>query len=247
MLLGDDASELETLVTIGDLKENKTYYIWGWADTGKGGRAWMTSYISVTTRARFQSSKLTGTIIGTEYSYDNITGDKTTEFNTKKHVFDGNFFTYFASYDLSGTWVGLDLGKKHVISRIGYSPRISHKEEILLAVIEGANAPDFSDALPIYMIKETVNSGEVHYVDVNCSRGFRYVRYVSPFGARCTLAELELYGVENEGDDSQLYQVTNLPTVVINTENAQEITSKENEVASVVYIISENGKCCEEN
>ena len=87
-----------------------------------------------------------------------------------------------------------------------------------------------------------MNSGEVHYVDVNCSRGFRYVRYVSPNDARCTLAELEFYGIENEGDDSQMYQVTNLPTVVINTENAKEITSKEIEVPSVVYIISENGK-----
>ena len=67
------------------------------------------------------------------------------------------------------------------------------------------------------------------------------MRYVSPNDVRCNLAELEFYGYEDEGDDSQLYQLTNLPTVIINTENAQEIVSKENEISSNVYIISENG------
>ena len=79
------------------------------------------------------------------------------------------------------------------------------------------------------------------YADINCSRGFRYVRYVSPHDVRCNLAELAFYGEKGEGDDSQLYQITNLPTVVINTENAAEIVSKEEEIASKVYVISEDG------
>ena len=67
------------------------------------------------------------------------------------------------------------------------------------------------------------------------------MRYVTPHDARCNLAELAFYGTKGEGDDTQLYQLTNLPTVVINTKDAANISSKETEVASTVYVISENG------
>ena len=108
-------------------------------------------------------------------------------------------------------------------------------------MIEGANNPDFSDALPIHMIKQSAPERQMTYEQTSCSRGFRYVRYVSPNDVRCNLAELEFYGYEDEGDDSKLYQLTNLPTVVINTEGSQEIVSKEEELSSTVYIISEEG------
>ncbi|MBO5795035.1 MAG: CotH kinase family protein [Bacteroides sp.] len=189
------------------------------------------------------NGSLKGTIIGSEWSVDyNNNSSKTNTVNTKVNVFDGDFETFFASYDRSGAWVGLDLGEKHVITKIGYSPRITQKHRVQLAVIQGANNPDFSDALPIHMIKNEGVEYEMSYEEVNCSRGFRYVRYMSPNDVRCNLAELEFHGYKGEGDDSQLYQVTNLPTVVINTQGAQDITSKENEISSLVYIISEGGK-----
>ena len=184
---------------------------------------------------------LTGSIIGTQYSVDYTTNAKTTTVNTKENVFDGNYDTYFASYDRSQTWVGLDLGKKHVITKVGWSPRIDHLDRVQLALFEGANKPDFSDALPIYIVKEYGVNRTMQYGDVDCTRGFRYIRYVSPNDVRCNVAEIEFYGYPSEGDDSKLYQLTNLPTVVINTYNAQEITSKEVEIGSNVYIISENG------
>lgn len=189
-----------------------------------------------------EDGSLKGNIIGSHWSVDYDNGAKTNIKNVKANVFDGNFDTYFASYDRSGTWVGLDLGEKHVIKKIGYSPRITLKERVQLAVIEGANKSDFSDALPIHMIKGEGVEYEMKYEDVNCSRGFRYVRYVSPNDVRCNLAELAFFGEKGEGDDSQLYQITNLPTVVINTQDAQDIVSKENEIPSTVYIISDNGK-----
>ena len=186
--------------------------------------------------------KLTGTVIGTQYSVDYDNGNaQSTTVNTKNNVFDGNFDTFFASYDRSRTWVGLDLGEKHVITKVGYSPRKTQEGRVELAVIEGANEPDFSDALPIYMIKNSAASGMMHYGDINCSRGFRYVRYVGPYDARCNLAELEFHGYASEGNDSQLYQFTNLPTVVVNIANSEEVIEKEKNLISNVYIISENG------
>lgn len=230
-------------VTIDGLAENTTYHIWGWAYSKDGDRIWTADFTKATTARKPDPtpSKLSGTIIGTAYSVDYSSGQKSTTVNTRHNVFDGDFETYFASYERSGTWVGLDLGSKHIITKIGYSPRITQPHRVELALIEGANKPDFSDALPIYMIRQAAPERKMTYNETSCSRGFRYVRYVSPNDVRCNLAELEFYGYEDEGDDSQLYQLTNLPTVIINTENAQEIVSKENEISSNVYIISENG------
>ena len=236
-------SDSSCKVTIDGLAENTTYHIWGWAYSKDGDRIWTADFTKATTARKPDPtpSKLSGTIIGTAYSVDYSSGQKSTTVNTRHNVFDGDFETYFASYERSGTWVGLDLGSKHIITKIGYSPRITQPHRVELALIEGANKPDFSDALPIYMIRQAAPERKMTYSETSCSRGFRYVRYVSPNDVRCNLAELEFYGYEDEGDDSQLYQLTNLPTVIINTENAQEIVSKENEISSNVYIISENG------
>ena len=189
-----------------------------------------------------EPAKLSGSVIGSTYSVDYDNGNaQSTTVNTKHNVFDGNFDTFFASYDRSRTWVGLDLGEKHVITKVGYSPRKTQEGRVELAVIEGANKPDFSDALPIHMIKNAAPSGTMNFEDVVCSRGFRYVRYVGPYDARCNLAELEFHGYKAEGDDSKLYQFTNLPTVVVNIANGEEVIQKEKNLISNVYIISEDG------
>ena len=151
--------------------------------------------------------------------------------------------TFFASYERSYTWTGLDLGTPHVITRVGWSPRNDSQggKRVLLGVFEGANREDFMDALPLYVIDEKGTIGTISYADVNCSRGFRYVRYVGPSDARCNIAELEFYGYAGEGDDSHLWQVTNLPTVTIHTLNGEIPYDKEHDIVSQLTIISDNG------
>lgn len=189
-----------------------------------------------------EEALLKGTVIGTALSIDYDSGKSSTTVNKRENVFDGNFETYFASYDRSRTWVGLDLGTKHIITKVGYSPRVSQESRVVLALIEGANQADFSDALPLAIIKQKGNTRQMDYIDINFSRGVRYVRYVGPNDARCNLAELEFYGYPGDGNDSQFYQLTNLPTVIVNTEKAKDITSKETYLNSNVYIVSEGGK-----
>lgn len=186
---------------------------------------------------------LTGHVIGTSVSVDYNTNGQSTTVNTCKDAFDGDLNTYFASYDRSYTWAGLDLGNAHVITRVGWSPRNDGQGEdrVLLGVFEGANSPDFMDALPLYLITEKGKIGQMSYADVNCSKGFRYVRYIGPSNARCNIAELEFYGHEGAGDDSHLYQVTNLPTVSIHTKDGVIPYDKEHEIVSHFTIISDNG------
>ena len=62
-------------------------------------------------------SLLTGTPIGSP-SVDYDTGAVSETVNTPANAFDNNSGTFYASYDRSYTWVGLDLGQKHVITKI---------------------------------------------------------------------------------------------------------------------------------
>ena len=188
--------------------------------------------------------KLTGTVIGTLESVDySNTSAPSLTVNTRDCAFDGDLKTFFASYERSYTWTGLDLGTPHVITRVGWSPRNDSQggKRVLLGVFEGANREDFMDALPLYVIDEKGTIGTISYADVNCSRGFRYVRYVGPSDARCNIAELEFYGHSGEGDDSHLWQVTNLPTVTIHTLNGEIPYDKEHDIVSQLTIISDNG------
>lgn len=191
--------------------------------------------------------KLSGTIIGTELSGDAV-GNATATENTKEMAFDGDFNTYFKAYiagdewDYNRTWVGLDLGEPHVITRIGFASRKMRSYKLQLAVVEGANEPDFSDAMPIYMIRDDKTpSGHMTYADINVSRGFRYVRFMSGPSAACNFAEIEFYGHPGEGDDSQLFQLTNLPLVVVNTDGMRMMQSKDDKLNSTVHIISDGG------
>lgn len=186
--------------------------------------------------------KLSGTVIGTEKAVNYDTGEVSYTVNNRFKAFDGDFDTYFASYDRSGTWVGLDLGQKHVITQIGYAPRPGQAGRVELAVLEGANQSNFVDAVPLAIIKSAGTAGQMQYIDVACTRGFRYVRYVGPHDARCNIAELEFHGWKGEGDDTRLCQLTNLPTVVIHTYYDKAITSRKDYIQAYVHIISDEGK-----
>ncbi len=183
--------------------------------------------------------KLTGTPIGTERCW-NYESNKLV-LNQASKLFDGNLYNYFATEARSYTWAGLDLGEPHVITRVGWAPRNDSlgPGRMVMGVFQGANSPDFLDAVPIYLITEAGTIGRIDYADVDCSKGFRYVRYVGPSDARCNVAELEFYGHPGEGTDDGLYQFSNLPTVVINTVNAQEPYDKEHNIISNIIIIDD--------
>lgn len=188
-------------------------------------------------------NKLTGTVIGTDLYVDYNTFAASTSVNTREMAFDGDLNTFCATWERSYTWIGLDLGEPYVITRVGWSPRNDGlgPQRVVLGMFEGANNPDFMDAVPLYMIDYDGTIGKMDYADVDCSRGFRYVRYVSPSDARCNIAEIEFYGYAGVGDDSHLYQLTNLPTVSIHTLNNEIPYDKEHDIVSQITMIWDNG------
>ena len=186
-----------------------------------------------------ESQLLTGTPIGSSPSVDYSNNSASTTVNLPSAAFDGDLNTFYASYGRSYTWVGLDLGTPHVITRAGWSPRNDGvgPERVVLGMIEGANRSDFLDAVPLYLIDQRGVIGEMHYADIMVSKGFRYVRYVGPHDKRCNIAELEFYGHAGEGDDSKFYLPSGIPVVIMNTVNAEEPYDKEHNIPSYVRII----------
>lgn len=160
-----------------------------------------------------------------------------------KNAFDGNASTYFTGNNDKFQWVGLDLGQPYVITRLSYTPMpgTSGPDRCQLSLFEGANSPDFMDAMPLYLIPDKPAVSTSTAVNVNVSRGFRYVRYVGGAGSYGSIAELQFYGHAGEGDDSHFYQITNLPTLSIHVENEILPTSRGEDFTSRSVLIYENG------
>ena len=136
--------------------------------------------------------------------------------------------------------VSMEFERPYVIKRIKYMA--SSTVKVQLGMFEGANQADFGDAIPFYMIKSEPVPGKDTTVEVNCSRGFRYVRYVGPKSAGSHRPRVTYYGEEGEGDDSQLYQITNLPLIVMHTQGEAAVTSKEVYRPGIASIISDGGQ-----
>ena len=185
-------------------------------------------------------SKLSGTPIGS-VSIDYKTNQSSETINIPANAFDGELETYYASYGRSNTYVGLDLGTPHVISRVGWCSRSGQARRVQLGLFEASNDPNFLDAVPLYLVPEIGADRQMFYADVHVSRSFRYVRYVGPHDARCNIAELEFYGYEGTGDDSRFYQITNLPTLSIHTYSGIDPQDKVTDLEANFTLVYDGG------
>ncbi len=164
------------------------------------------------------------------------------------YAFDDDPTTYYTAMSRDLQWIGLDLGEPHVITRVEYMPTPSTqgRDRMVLSLFEGANSPDFMDAVPLYLISERPGKDVFTGADVNVSRGFRYIRYVGGTGSFCNVAELRFYGHAGEGDDSQFYQITNLPTLSIHVQDNAMPTERGEDFESQSVLIYNDGKMLQE-
>jgi endo-1,4-beta-xylanase len=139
--------------------------------------------------AALDFSKLGGTIIGTEGSWNNSG-------NTIAKVFDNDLTTFFDAPDPgNGDWVGLDFGTaSSVIRKINYCPRAGSVDRMVGGSFQGANLADFSDAVTLATVGTQPAAGAFTSVSITNTAAFRYVRYLSPNSGYGNVAELEFYG-----------------------------------------------------
>ena len=69
---------------------------------------------------------------------------------------------------------------------------IGYAQQLVGNHFEGANRPDFSDAVPLARIQDSVAS-HLQTLPVNCSGQYRYVRYVDTRGNRSMVGELAFF------------------------------------------------------
>jgi len=179
---------------------------------------------------------LTGKIISSDISYSSIL-----------NVFDNDTQTSFSSF-YTKCWIGLDLLSEFYITKIGWAQNIKDKSNYILGIFEGANNDNFNDALPLYMIKEEHKINEMNYVDIFTTKPFRYVRYVGPPSKNCIISEIEIYGYNNKTEifdfrkreESFYFQPTNLPLLVMHSDNPFEYYDTKYEMDCYIYIINNN-------
>lgn len=133
-----------------------------------------------------------------------------------------------------------DLGQRCVVKQVGYRAGITGGR-MQLGLFEGANLPDFTDALPLHIIRTEPTSATLTLASVGTTRGFRYVRFKAPEGGHPDPADVAFYGTPGEGNDSHIAQLTNLPTIVINTLNEAEPKDNIVNITSYITLISKQG------
>jgi hypothetical protein len=86
------------------------------------------------------------------------------------------------------------------------------------------------------MIKEELEPKKLHLIKISCNQKFRYIRYVKPEEESASISEFQVYGdLESiEGESDNYYQPTNLPLLVINTENCEMPGGKDKDTKAIM-------------
>ena len=74
----------------------------------------------------------------------------------------------------------IELESKYIITKISWIKRENNKFNYLLGVFEGANDPNFKDAIPIGIIKENENLDIINFLKINTNISYKYIRYIPP-------------------------------------------------------------------
>jgi hypothetical protein len=153
------------------------------------------------------------------------------------NAFDTNEGTYFRAQDnTTNGWVGLDLGTKQVIKKIRVYPRADVTDRMVGCVFQGSNNADFSGPVILATVTQRPAAGEYAEYDVTSEIAVRYVRCRAS-STICNLNELEFYG--EEGAQAVDYpQLTNLPTIYLETGGKYDFVNKSIYAASQVVVVN---------
>ena len=118
-----------------------------------------------------------------------------------------------------------ELNSSYIITRIVYTKSNNYFNNYLFGIFLVSNNTNFSDAVPISMIK--INSNELLIPNNQISS--KYIRYIPPNINSSSITPIILYGKNSSIiDDITYFQATNLPLILVNTENNIEPLIKKN-------------------
>ncbi|MEA4982524.1 MAG: hypothetical protein VB066_07385, partial [Paludibacter sp.] len=131
-------------------------------------------------------------------------------------------------------WVGLDLNAQYSITKVRIYPMPDRVQQLVGSKIQGADNPDFNNAVTLFTVTEVPTAGQYVTYDISTRQSFRYVRCVNA-DHRCSVAELEFYTAEN-AQTLNYPQLTNLPTIYLETKGTFDFVDKEIYVVASVAV-----------
>lgn len=149
------------------------------------------------------------------------------------NAFDTNEGTSFMAKDVNG-WVGLDLGGQYAIQKVRVFPMPDRIDKLVGSKFQGADNPEFNNPVTLFTVTEIPVAGQYNTYNITNTQTFRYVRCVNP-DHRCSVAELEFYTAENAQNVSYT-QLTNLPTIYLETKGSFDFVNKEDYVKASVAV-----------
>ncbi len=153
--------------------------------------------------------------------------------NHAYNAFDTNEWTTFKALEKNG-WVGLDLEGRYIIRKIRVYPRNDRPERMLGCIFQGSNNNHFSNPVNLFTVTATPEADRYTTYDIPSGQQFRFVRCLAP-NTNCNLAELEFYTEENQ-QVINYGQLTNLPTIYLETKGAFDFVTKQNYAISQVIV-----------
>ncbi len=140
---------------------------------------------NVATDSMIGPVKLGGTQFGTA-GYPSVTFDKAT---------DGDINTWFDSVNPNGDYTGIDLGagKESSVYKITYYPRNGWASRMVGGKFQGSNTSRTAGFVDLYTIGTTPAANTWTTVEVSSTTPYRYLRYLSPNGGYCNVAEIGFY------------------------------------------------------
>ena len=133
-----------------------------------------------------------------------------------------------------------ELNSYYIITRINYKFNTQNIHNYLFGIFLGSNSTNNSNLMPIGIIKSPNDS----LIITTTAIPYKYIHYIPPNNNDISITSLKIFGHNNYINSSSLnntynyFQVTNLPLILINTENQKEPIFKEEYIQSKIILIN---------
>jgi len=169
---------------------------------------------------------LPGTLTGTPYGTSPAWGDLP---NTYDKAFDGDPATFFDYAEPSGGYTGIDLGAAHAaqVAAIRFVPRAGQLRRMVGGRFEGCTDGPTSGCRTLATVQASPALGWNELAVADSGR-YRWLRYVSPDGGFCDVAEIEFSAPTNDA-------TVKAPSQLRQLDDNRVVTSYRNTSTSPVY------------